>query len=469
MTCAVCAWTMLADSDMSAVYTLPLVLCALVMCYLQVDHPLRDWRKLGKCQKVIQHRPGGGVYVGVAVNSEGLLAVTDGGSRCVHLLNKEGTLVKSIGKGMLGGTLCGTTYDLEGNVLVTDTDSNKILKLSQDDRLLHTIDHAGSKSDHFNRPTSVSVSPEGLIYICDRGNHSVTVHDEEGMFLFAFGSKGSGPGCFEEPCDVTFGTDGLVYVTDEGCRKVCVWSKEGSFQRDFTTKYDPTCIAATGDNHLLITSWASHTVMVYTLGGQLLHEHGGSGSYMHFKPIVNLPAYKMKRGDEEEDEVYTSRAKLYHFQLNRKEWKERGVGELKMLRNRRSGKVRLLMRRDQVLKICCNHFLSADMTLRPKPNSDRTWTWFTSCDFSEGEARAEKLAASFKNAQLAQKFKEAFEINARLSAAPQSAVEKEPTRDSRLPTPEVDSWGFAAPYGICVDDSGAVYVTDNLNGRVRVF
>ena len=31
-TCVVCAWAMLADSDMSPVYTLPLVLCALVMC-----------------------------------------------------------------------------------------------------------------------------------------------------------------------------------------------------------------------------------------------------------------------------------------------------------------------------------------------------------------------------------------------------------------------------------------------------
>ena len=27
MTCAVCAWTILADSDMSPAYTLPLVLC----------------------------------------------------------------------------------------------------------------------------------------------------------------------------------------------------------------------------------------------------------------------------------------------------------------------------------------------------------------------------------------------------------------------------------------------------------
>ena len=88
MTCAVCAWTMLADSDMSPVYTLPLVLCALVMCYLQVRHLLRDWRKLGKCQKVIQHSPEGGWYGGVAVNSEGLLAVTDDSNTCIHTFRK---------------------------------------------------------------------------------------------------------------------------------------------------------------------------------------------------------------------------------------------------------------------------------------------------------------------------------------------------------------------------------------------
>ena len=72
--------------------------------------------------------------------------------------------------------------------------------------------HADSKSDHFNCPTSVSVSPEGLIYICDTANQRVTVHDEEGMFLFAFGLKGSGPGCFDRPRDVAFGSDGLVYA-----------------------------------------------------------------------------------------------------------------------------------------------------------------------------------------------------------------------------------------------------------------
>ena len=268
-----CAWTMLADSDLSPVYTLPLILCALVMCYLQVRHPLGDWRKFGKCQKVIQHSPGGGKYIGVAVSSDGLLAVTDITNNCIHLFTKEGALVRSIGKGMLGSDLGGISFDLKGNVWVTDTGNRKVLKLSQDGRLLQTIDHAGSKSDLFHCPDGVSVSPEGLVYICDRDNHRVTVHDEEGMFLFAFGSKGNGPGC-----DVTFGSDGLVYVTERWNGRVCVWSKEGSFRRDFKTKYAPSCIAATGTNHFLITSFSSDTVMVYTLGGQLVHEFGGRGS-----------------------------------------------------------------------------------------------------------------------------------------------------------------------------------------------
>ena len=278
MTREVCAWIMLGDSNMSPVYTLSLVLCELVMCYLQARHPVRDWRKLGKCQKVIKHSPEGGMYGGVAVNSEDILAVADGQNKFVHLFTKEGALVRSIGKGVHGYYLRGITFDLKGNICVADYDTNKILNLSQDGQLLQTIDHASSENDHFNHPKSVSVSPEGLIYICDSDNHRVTVHDEEGMFQFAFGSKGSGPGCFNEPRDVAFGSDGLVYVTDVENSRVCVWSKQGAFLRNFTTKHAQTHIAATGDNHLLITSCTSNTVMVYTLKGQLVHEFGGPGS-----------------------------------------------------------------------------------------------------------------------------------------------------------------------------------------------
>ena len=242
-----------------------------------MKHPPRDWRKLGECQKVIQHSPGGGYYYAVAVNEDGLLAVA-GMQNCVHLLTNNGTLVRSIGKGMLSSGLYGVSFDLKGNVWVTDWDNNKVVKLSQDGRLLQTIHHASSESDCFSKPNDVSVSADGLIYICDTGNHRVTVHDEDGKFLFAFGSKGSGPGCFDGPRDIAFGSDGLVYVIDQGYKRVSVWSKEGTFKRQFKTKYDPFYIAATNDKHLLITSNSSHTVMVYTLEGKLIHQFGAQGS-----------------------------------------------------------------------------------------------------------------------------------------------------------------------------------------------
>ena len=189
--------------------------------------------------------------------------------------------MRSIGEDVLNSVdLQGISFDLRENVWMADYGNNKVLKLSQDGQFFQTISHTGS--DRFNypdlRPNGVSVSPEGLVYICDRGKHRVTVHDEEGMFLFAFGSRGCGPECFDRPGDVTFGSDGFVYVSDHGNSRVGVWSKEGSFQSDFTTKYAPSYIAATGDNHLLITSRFSNTVMVYTLGGQLVHEFGGRGS-----------------------------------------------------------------------------------------------------------------------------------------------------------------------------------------------
>lgn len=259
---------------------------ALLLCYLQERRSTRDWTKLGTCQKVFQHSSGGDLYKAVAVNGEGLLAVVDAGQRRIYLRTKEGAL-KSIGRGLLGGVVSGSvkaffssdwfgvSFDLKGNVYASA--QNSVMKLSQDGKLLQTISYAGRQCDLLKRPWGVCVSPEDLIYICDHDNHSVTVHREDGRFLHAFGVKGNGPGCFNGPRDVAFGSDGFVYVTDEG-KKVSVWSKEGDFQRDFKTQYDPFYIAATGDNHLLITSRWSHAVMVYTLEGKLVHTFGRRGS-----------------------------------------------------------------------------------------------------------------------------------------------------------------------------------------------
>ena len=231
--------------------------------------PIRHCKSLGKCQKVIQHSPYGGLYNGVAASCEGLLAVTDDENKCVHLLTKEGAFVRSIGTGVLDGLLNGVAFDHKGNIWVSDWAHCNVVKLSQDGRLL-----ARSEGYSFSGPCGVGVSPEGLIYICDYAHNCIVVLDKKGKFLLQFGSQESGQACFNSPCDLTFGSDGLVYVTNSGNNRVCVWSKEGTFKRDFKTKFAPNCIAAYG-SHMFITSHYSKKIMVYGLQGELVHEFGG--------------------------------------------------------------------------------------------------------------------------------------------------------------------------------------------------
>lgn len=73
----------------------------------------------------------------------------------------------------------------------------------------------------------------------------------------------------------------------------------------------------------------------------------------------------------------------------------KGFGEFKILKNEVNGKLRMLMRREQVLKVCANHWITTTMNLKPLSGSDRAWMWLAS-DFSDGDAKLEQLAAKFK-------------------------------------------------------------------------
>lgn len=53
--------------------------------------------------------------------------------------------------------------------------------------------------------------------------------------------------------------------------------------------------------------------------------------------------------------VCCRKSKLYRFDTGGNEWKERGVGVLKLLQHKENKKIRLLMRQDKTLKIRANH------------------------------------------------------------------------------------------------------------------
>jgi Ran-binding protein 1 len=130
---------------------------------------------------------------------------------------------------------------------------------------------------------------------------------------------------------------------------------------------------------------------------------------VHFEPLVKLDKVDVKTNEEEEEVLFKVRAKLFKFHSESNEWKERGTGDVKFLQHKENQKVRLLMRRDKTLKICANHFISADYELKPNVGSDRSWVYNVTGDISEGEPEALTLAIRFGNKENADKFKEEFE------------------------------------------------------------
>ncbi|XP_067015188.2 ran-specific GTPase-activating protein [Anabrus simplex] len=131
----------------------------------------------------------------------------------------------------------------------------------------------------------------------------------------------------------------------------------------------------------------------------------------HFEPIITLPEVAVSTLEEDEVEMIKLRAKLFRYDKTEvpPEWKERGTGDIKLLRHTLKNCVRVVMRRDKTLKLCANHYVTPWMELKPSHGSDRAWVYSVEGDYADGEIKRELLAVRFANAENAKKWKDKFE------------------------------------------------------------
>uniref|UniRef100_A0A8D2D5Q9 Ran-specific GTPase-activating protein n=1 Tax=Sciurus vulgaris TaxID=55149 RepID=A0A8D2D5Q9_SCIVU len=117
-----------------------------------------------------------------------------------------------------------------------------------------------------------------------------------------------------------------------------------------------------------------------------------------FEPIVLLLEQEIKMPEEDEEELFKIRAKLFRFasENHLPEGKEQGTGDVKLLKHKEKGTIGLLMRRDKTLKICTSHYITPKMELKPNAGRDQY-------------PKSELLSIHFLNSEDAQKFKAKFE------------------------------------------------------------
>ena len=124
---------------------------------------------------------------------------------------------------------------------------------------------------------------------------------------------------------------------------------------------------------------------------------------------TTIPDVKLASGTEGEVCIHKVRAKLFRFRDNM--WKERGIGNLKLMRNNEDKRIRFVMRQEKTLKPVGNFIVTEKPSceLTPMTGSDKSFLWVCH-DFSDdGEGSLEKLCAKFQNAEAATAFKTSFE------------------------------------------------------------
>eukprot|EP00127_Corallochytrium_limacisporum_P002886 Clim_evm65s142 gene=Clim_evmTU65s142 len=146
---------------------------------------------------------------------------------------------------------------------------------------------------------------------------------------------------------------------------------------------------------------------------------------VEFEPVVKLDKVETRTGEEDEEVLWSvEKAKLFRYAAEDKQWKERGIGPAKILRDPRSQRIRFVMRRDQVFKVCANHAISPGMSVSQMGPDPSRMTWLTTADIADGEPEKQVFMLRFKTEEDGTIFKDTFEKCAKGETVPSQSPSK---------------------------------------------
>lgn len=167
--------------------------------------------------------------VGIAVGPEGQTFVADPDLGLVARLDREGSPLSPIGKGLLQRPT-GVAYEAKSKRLfVADTAAHEIKVFDLEGKLLSTIGEHGEGPLQFNYPTHIALQHEKL-YVSDSLNSRVQVISAPtGRYLGTLGRRGLFVGNMVRPKGVAADSDHNVYVAESEYDYLLVYNRRGEF------------------------------------------------------------------------------------------------------------------------------------------------------------------------------------------------------------------------------------------------
>ena len=249
---------------------------------------------------------------GIAVNTKGMIAITDRHGHCVYIFDKEGKCLRKVGrKGNNVGQFSlpyGVTYLNDDQILIADAGNNRIqqadvqtgtvvrsfgkygaakgqfvypMDICLDEERHIVVTEFGSDSiqvmsregesisifgdsgpEKLNQPTSC-IPYKNMFFVSDADNHCIKTFDQSGTFLYKFGKQGRQDGQFSLAYGMLLDSNNNLLVCDKDNNRVQQFSSDGRFTgKSITDLPNPVGIATAPDGRILVTSCSTNKVYV---------------------------------------------------------------------------------------------------------------------------------------------------------------------------------------------------------------
>lgn len=227
---------------------------------------------------VVLQRPQSGT-----VDASGRILVTDVSRRAVFVFDEQGgslAVWEDAGPQLPFEAPIGIAAGREGEVLVTDANLRRVVRLARDGRPLGTFGEGVLR-----RPTGIARDPaRGLVFVADTHAHDIKVFDDDGRLVDTVGHRGDGPGEFNFPTHLSFAR-GRLYVTDNLNARIQVLTAAGEVALRFGERglfvgnlVRPKGVATDDEGNIYVVESLYDTLLVFAPDGQLLMSIGGTGT-----------------------------------------------------------------------------------------------------------------------------------------------------------------------------------------------
>lgn len=220
--------------------------------------------------------------VGLALDAEERLYVTEQGRRQIAVFDTGGRLLRTITHADIERPN-GIAIDKDrGRIYLVNTGTRKslsetgkghsVLVFGLDGALIDTIASERGQEGSLLYPTYVALDQTGNVYVADTMNSRVRKYDPDGNYLDSYGQRGNRFGMFERPKGVALDSFGNLYVVDSSWSNVQIFNSRGDVLLFFGARgsipgmlFNPTAIAIDQRNRIYVADHLNHRVNVYQL------------------------------------------------------------------------------------------------------------------------------------------------------------------------------------------------------------